>query len=489
MAIALNKLNSRLVNGQLVPLAPSLSGFQMGSASLPPEYVAALRAYAANPANVQRQDQGNGDTAPGSQFEYSPGGNQTVRVSLDGGAPSGYQMFDNTGISAGSQVLNGRPFYNYDAGGQLSDTGTFSGLGNDNSVGGLIKSTDPGPFAIAALPFAAAALGLGAGAGSAFSIPSGVAFNPATAAEMAGMGLGPETAATMGAGTAGATAAMGAGPSTGALAEDFTMGGAGGGVPFTPSTAAEVAAMTGGAAGGGLAGGVGSALSGALGGGSGGGFDWTRLIGPAASLVGGAMTAGATGKAADAMLQASREAQALQEPFRQGGVTALNSLLSGLGLSGSATAPGYGALAHDFGTADFQADPGYQFRVSEGEKALQRARAASGSLGSGSYLKDALNFNQGQAAGEYGNAFNRYQVNRTAKINPLLSLMGAGQTAANTIGDYGTQGANATAGGKIGTANALSNSLTQGYSLYANQQQQDQNNALMRLVLGNRGVV
>lgn len=181
--MALNKLNSRMVNGQLLPLGPALSGFQLGSTSLPPEYLAALRQFASNPANIQRQDQGDGNIGGGNGFEYTPTGtNQTVRMSMDGGGISGLTLFDNTGISGGSQVLNGRPYYNYDPSGQLTDTGTFSGLGNDNSFGGLLKSSDFGALGMMALPFAAAGLGLGA-AGGAGELAGGASLAP-------GAGLG-----------------------------------------------------------------------------------------------------------------------------------------------------------------------------------------------------------------------------------------------------------------------------------------------------------
>lgn len=218
-----------------------------------------------------------------------------------------------------------------------------------------------------------------------------------------------------------------------------------------------------------------------------GAFNWTDLIGPATQLVGGAMNANAAGKASDAQLQAAREAMALNEPFRQGGISGMNRLLDLLGVSGNTGAAGYGSAAKDFSMADFQADPGYAFRQSEGERALQRAASASGLLGSGKYLKDSMKFNQDLASTEYGNAFNRFQTQRASKLNPLQSLMGAGQTAANTVGEYRTQAGNAQAAGTVGQSNAWTNALGQGYSMYANQQQQNQNNALMNRLLGSRG--
>jgi hypothetical protein len=218
-----------------------------------------------------------------------------------------------------------------------------------------------------------------------------------------------------------------------------------------------------------------------------GGFNWTDLIGPATQLAGGAMNANAAGKASDAQLQAAREAMALNEPFRLGGVAGMNRLLDLLGVSGNTGAAGYGSAAKDFGMADFQADPGYAFRQSEGEKALQRAASASGLIGSGKYLKDSMRFNQDLASQEYGNAYNRYQTNRASRLNPLQSLMGAGQTAAGTVGEYATQAGNAQAAGRVGTANAWNNAIGQGVSMYNNQQQQQQNNNMLSRILASRG--
>jgi len=74
------------------------------------------------------------------------------------------------------------------------------------------------------------------------------------------------------------------------------------------------------------------------------------------------------------------------------------------------------------------------------------------------------------ASQEYGNAFNRFQIERAARLNPLQSLMGAGQSAANVMtGATGQAGQNigqmqlgagqARASGYVGGANALAGAL------------------------------
>jgi uncharacterized membrane protein YqiK len=126
----------------------------------------------------------------------------------------------------------------------------------------------------------------------------------------------------------------------------------------------------------------------------------------------------------------------------------------------------------------YKADPGYAFRLSEGQKALDRSAAARGGLISGSALKAATRFGQDMGSQEYQNAFNRYQAERTAKLAPLQSLAGLGQTTAQTLGQAGAANATnvgnlltgagaAQAGGMVGGANAM----TTGLSSYMNYNQ------------------
>lgn len=203
------------------------------------------------------------------------------------------------------------------------------------------------------------------------------------------------------------------------------------------------------------------------------------LLGAAA--IGGATSAIASSKAAKAQKYAADQSAAvqremferqvaLQEPFRQGGLTAQNQILQLLGIGGDKTAAGYGSLAQPFGMDQFQQDPGYAFRQSEGMKALERSAAARGGLLSGSTLKGIQRFGQDLGSQEYQNAFNRYQVERANRLNPLQSLMGSGQSSANVLtgaaGNLGQglsqsalQAGQARASGYIGTSNALNQAI------------------------------
>ena len=214
----------------------------------------------------------------------------------------------------------------------------------------------------------------------------------------------------------------------------------------------------------------------------------------AAAVVGSALIGSSASKsAAGTQAAASRDATAaqermferqidLQEPFREAGLAGQNRLLELLGLGDNKKALGYGKYASaEFTPAQFQADPGYAFRMSEGLKALDRSAAARGGLLSGSTLKGAQRYGQDLASQEYQNAFNRYQTARTNTLNPFQSLAGVAQSSANTLtGAAGTLGqnigsniigaGNAMAAGQVGSANAISQSLGQGINYYQGQQ-------------------
>jgi hypothetical protein len=168
-------------------------------------------------------------------------------------------------------------------------------------------------------------------------------------------------------------------------------------------------------------------------------------------------------------------------PYRAAGEQALNKLIP---LSDYTK----------FGMDQFQQDPGYAFRLSEGQKTLDRSAAARGGLISGAALKAAGRYGQEMGSQEYQNAFNRYQTERNAMLNPLQSLAGIGQTTTQQLGQFGAANAanvgnaygaagQAAASGYMGQANAISGGLGQ----YMNYNQNQAQNSLLQRVLQNRG--
>lgn len=219
------------------------------------------------------------------------------------------------------------------------------------------------------------------------------------------------------------------------------------------------------------------------------GFTAAAILGSA--VIGGAAASRGASKAARAQTQAAEQASQvqreifekqteLQEPFRQAGMTAQNELLRMLGLGGEAGTPGYGTIGAPFTAEQMQMDPGYAFRLAEGEKALERMQAARGQLLGGGAIRAGVRYGQEMGSQEYMNAFNRAQALMGTRLSALGSLYGAGQAAAQQVGQqagqYGTNVGNllmgagqARASGYLGQANALSQALGQGalgYGLY-----------------------
>lgn len=207
----------------------------------------------------------------------------------------------------------------------------------------------------------------------------------------------------------------------------------------------------------------------------------SALLGGSAAKSAASTQADAANRAADLQYQQWKEQQAMQEPWRKAGESALNKLIPLTDYT-------------KFGMDQFQQDPGYAFRLSEGQKSLDRSAAARGGLISGGALKAAQRYGQDMGSQEYQNAFNRYQTERQAQLGPLQSLAGVGQTSVNqlgsagqamasNVGEAGMQSANARASGYMGGANALS----QGLGQYLNYNQNQQRNELIQQQINSGG--
>jgi hypothetical protein len=164
----------------------------------------------------------------------------------------------------------------------------------------------------------------------------------------------------------------------------------------------------------------------------------SALIGSSSSRRAASTQAEAADRAGELQREQFERQVELQEPFRQVGLRALNKL--------------EGAAEYTpFGMEQFQQDPGYAFRMSEGMKGIERSAAARGGLLSGATLKGIQRYGQDLGSQEYTNAFNRYQTERNARLNPLQSLAGIGQTSTNQLVAGGQNYANA-AGEAMGAA-------------------------------------
>ena len=115
-------------------------------------------------------------------------------------------------------------------------------------------------------------------------------------------------------------------------------------------------------------------------------------------------------------------------------------------------------------TYAMQGTPGYDWRVSQGMKALDRTSAASGGLMSGGRLMALQDLGQRMASEEFGNRFSRLGSLSTmgATAAAQTGSIGAGYSQGTTAGEY--RGA-----GLMGVGAALQQGLGQ-YSMYQGMQ-------------------
>ena len=223
-------------------------------------------------------------------------------------------------------------------------------------------------------------------------------------------------------------------------------------------------------------------------------------------------------RAAELQYQASQDAIALWKqqyeqqredvmPWREAGLAALDEISEGIE-SGAFDAGEFdgGPEWEGFNEQDLYTDPGYQFRLDEGLRAIRRQSAAQGLTGSGATLKAISNYAQESASQEFGAARGRsledyaigreralqdYMVEQSqldSRFNRLSALAGSGQVATRDISNIGTQstaaqaaatqhGAAARGQGDIGAANAT----IQG-QIYQNQARQANFNNFMQVL-------
>jgi hypothetical protein len=179
------------------------------------------------------------------------------------------------------------------------------------------------------------------------------------------------------------------------------------------------------------------------------------LISGAGSLLAANMTGNAARDAAARSAQASQAATALQaqqyadararsQPFYDAGVNALAQYQNP-------------ELTRPFAMSDFNADPGYGFRMDQGMKALNQSMASKGLGVSGTGIKGAMNFGQNLGSQEYQNAYNRYGQDQATQRNTLANIAGFGPPAAAATTAAGTNYATNAGNMGIGAANTFAN--------------------------------
>jgi len=123
--------------------------------------------------------------------------------------------------------------------------------------------------------------------------------------------------------------------------------------------------------------------------------------------------------------------------------------------------PMFGFLGRRFSEEDFQTDPGYQFRMEEGAKGLERGASARGGVLSGAAMKAMERYRQGVASDEYGKSYGRFRQDQgdfynRASGNQMTSLNAQGQSFGQQQQIQANQNAR-----KAGIANSLTDSFGQ----------------------------
>jgi hypothetical protein len=237
------------------------------------------------------------------------------------------------------------------------------------------------------------------------------------------------------------------------------LSGGGGGIASALSGAGK--SILGSAAGSPLTGGLqgatqGSGLLGALtGGGSAGGLAGAgKTIAsyalPASSIFSGIQSYGANKDMEEQLLAAQGRAADTLSPYLQSGYQA-NDMLTGKLASGE--------LGGTFNPGDLTQDPGYQFRLSQGQDAIDRKNAATGNYFSGAALKEAQEYGQGLADQTYNDAYSRWLQGQQNTYGMLAGQSGQGlNTAGGMSNIYMNQG-NVRANATAGKTNAINQTL------------------------------
>jgi hypothetical protein len=185
------------------------------------------------------------------------------------------------------------------------------------------------------------------------------------------------------------------------------------------------------------------------------------LIGGITSLVASGRQASAAKSAAQLQFEEQQQALQFQEqmwntqqgnmaPWIKAGQGAVGQLGTWLGQAGQGQGP-FAPWTQQFQAptlAQAEQEPGYQFALGQGSKALTNSAAASGNLLTGNTGEALQQYGQQFGEQHYQNVYNRamqqyqlgynqYEQNQSNLFNRYASLAGLGQTATGQLGNQG----------------------------------------------------
>jgi len=148
--------------------------------------------------------------------------------------------------------------------------------------------------------------------------------------------------------------------------------------------------------------------------------------------------------------QATQAATGVLQPYLNVGTGAATTLAEMMSPTGE--------FNRRFTAADMEAyDPGYQFRLAEGQKALERSAALRGSVLSGGALKALTKYSQNVASEEFGKAFDRFQTENQNRFTRLATMMNTGLSAAGQFASTTMQGGALKSGYRMSGAETAAN--------------------------------
>lgn len=197
-------------------------------------------------------------------------------------------------------------------------------------------------------------------------------------------------------------------------------------------------------------------LSSALSVGSGGGSSFGGL----GSALGTFNSLNAIGGAEDDLESANARAQSQLSPYTSSGAASNLKLSELLGTGGDPNSADYGSLAQNFQPGDLTQDPGYQFRLQQGEQGINRSLAAKGGLFSGRAGQALSEYNQGLADQTYQDAYGRFKQDQNDIYNKYFGTSNQGLGAATTAAGLNQQSGQDQASAGIAGANVVNQGLS-----------------------------
>lgn len=193
---------------------------------------------------------------------------------------------------------------------------------------------------------------------------------------------------------------------------------------------------------------------------------WIAAGTAAVSVIGGAMGQRSAKKAAEKQRMAGAEAI----KAGQQGLVRQYDIFNPYAAAGKTLGDRMPELTRRFSNEDFVKDPGYDWRLNEGTRALEGSQAAKGGLLSGNAMKEMTQYGQGFASNEFGKAFDRFRNQQDAEFGKLYGmgtfgaqgLSNAENVYGNTLNNAIIGTGNTQAAGQVGGSNAMLGGLSQG---------------------------